>query len=91
MTLCVSLRIEARTETCSRAIVVSGGSQRNSHNSGSSATNQSQSTSPRVSTTPSTMEGIDHTLRMPDFQGAGSEDPEQHLFVCDTIWIVKNV
>jgi hypothetical protein len=37
------------------------------------------------------MVGIDHTLTMPEFQGAGSEDPEQHLFVCETIWTDKNV
>jgi hypothetical protein len=91
MTPCASLRIEAGTETCSREIVISGGSQRNSQNSGSSTTNQSQLTSPRVSTTPNTMAGVDHTLRMLEFQGTGSEDPEQHLFVCDTIWTVKNV
>ena len=39
----------------------------------------------------STMERIDHTLRMPEFQGAGLEDPEQHLFVCNMIWTMKNV
>jgi hypothetical protein len=40
-TLCASLIIEAGTETCSREIVLSGGSQRNSQNSGSSLANQS--------------------------------------------------
>jgi hypothetical protein len=53
--------------------------------------NQSQSTSPKVSTTQNTMVGIDNTLRMPEFQGVGSEDPEQHLFVCEMIWTMKNV
>jgi hypothetical protein len=43
--------------------------------------NQNQSTSPKVCNTPNTMARIDHTLRMPEFQGAGLEDPEQHLFV----------
>jgi len=37
------------------------------------------------------MEGIDNTLRMHEFQGVGSRYLEQHLFVCDTIWIAKNV
>jgi hypothetical protein len=37
------------------------------------------------------MTGIDNTLRIPKFQGVGSEDPEKHLFVCETIWIEKNV
>jgi hypothetical protein len=32
-----------------------------------------------------------NVLSMPGFQGVGSEDPEHHLFVCETIWIVKNV
>jgi hypothetical protein len=44
--------------------------------------NQSQSTSPKVSTTHNTMAGIDNTLRMPKLQGAGSKDPKHHLFVC---------
>jgi hypothetical protein len=42
-------------------------------------------------TTQNTMAGIDNTLRMPEFHGVGSEDPEQHIFVCETIWTVKNV
>jgi hypothetical protein len=66
-TPCVSFRIEAETEACSRVIVISGGSQRNSQNSRNKTINQSQSTSPKVSTTPNTMAGVDHTLRMPDF------------------------
>jgi hypothetical protein len=37
------------------------------------------------------MSNIDHRLRMPKFHGMGSEDPEKHLFVCDTIWTTKNV
>jgi hypothetical protein len=37
------------------------------------------------------MAGVDNTLRLPEFQGVGSEDPEQHLFVCETIWAAKNV
>jgi hypothetical protein len=37
------------------------------------------------------MVGVDNTLRLPEFQGVGSEDPEQHLFVCETIWAAKNV
>jgi hypothetical protein len=52
---------------------------------------QIQLASPRVSTTPNTMVGIDYTLRMSKFQGVGSEDPGKHLFVCDTIWTMKNV
>jgi hypothetical protein len=56
-----------------------------------STSSQSQPTSPGGGTTQNTMAGLDNTLRMPEFQGVGSEDPEQHLFVCETIWVVKNV
>jgi hypothetical protein len=37
------------------------------------------------------MAGVDNTLRLLEFQGVGSEDPEQHLFFCETIWFAKNV
>jgi hypothetical protein len=37
------------------------------------------------------MEGIDNTLRLPKFKGVGSEDPKQHLFVCETVWAAKNI
>jgi hypothetical protein len=37
------------------------------------------------------MVGVDNTLRLPEFKGIGSEDPEQHLFICETIWTAKNV
>jgi hypothetical protein len=36
------------------------------------------------------MAGVDNTLRLPAFQGVGSEDPKQHLFVCKTIWVANN-
>jgi hypothetical protein len=38
-----------------------------------------------------TMVGVDPTLRMLVFHGAGTKDLEQHLFVCEAIWIVKKV
>jgi len=90
-TLCVSLRIEVGTKTCSRVIVICVGSQINSQNSGSSTENQSQSKSPSVSTTPNKMAGVNHTLIIPEFQGTGSEDPKLKLFICNTIWTSKNV
>jgi hypothetical protein len=37
------------------------------------------------------MAGLDNTLTLFEFQGVGSEDLEQHLFVCETIWVAKNV
>jgi len=37
------------------------------------------------------MARVDPTLRIIFFHGAGKEDPKQHLFICETIWTVKNV
>jgi hypothetical protein len=37
------------------------------------------------------MAGVDNTLRLPEFKGVGSEDPEQHLFVCEIVWATKNI
>jgi hypothetical protein len=37
------------------------------------------------------MAGVDPTLRMHVFHGAGMEDPKQHLFICETTWIVKTI
>jgi hypothetical protein len=85
-TPCASPRSE---ETLS--IVVSKGSKDNSQNSGSSTITQLQIVSPRRNTMQNMMVGVDPTLRMFVFHGAGSEDPEQHLFICETIWTVKNV
>jgi hypothetical protein len=30
-------------------------------------------------------------MRLPIFRGDGSEDPDQHQFLCDTVWNIKNV
>ena len=30
-------------------------------------------------------------MRLPLFHGTGSEDPQQHWFLCDAVWRVKNV
>jgi hypothetical protein len=38
-----------------------------------------------------TMAGVDPTLRMHVFHGAETEDPEQHLFISEIIWTVKNI
>jgi hypothetical protein len=52
---------------------------------------RSQPTSPRGGTTQKNMAGVDNTLRLLEFQGVGSEDLEQHLFICETIWAANNV
>jgi hypothetical protein len=77
-----------------KAIIVSqGGHNITDRNSGISVESQSQSvpTSPRGRNTQTNMARIDNTLRLPKFKGVGSEDPKQHLFICETVWVAKNI
>jgi hypothetical protein len=37
------------------------------------------------------MVGVDPTIRLPEFRGEGSEDPEKHLFICEKIWEAKKI
>jgi hypothetical protein len=37
------------------------------------------------------MAGHDPTIRLPEFKGEASEDPEKHLFICEKIWEVKHI
>jgi hypothetical protein len=30
-------------------------------------------------------------MRLPTFRGDGSEDPEQHWFLCEVVWSIKNI
>jgi hypothetical protein len=30
-------------------------------------------------------------MRLPIFRGDGSEDPDQHWFLCEVVWSIKNV
>jgi hypothetical protein len=91
-TPCVSPRSETTFKDLSKSLVVSGGSQKSSSQRfGNNASSQSQPVSPRGGMTHNNMEGVDNTLRLPEFWGIGSEDPEKHLFVCETIWAAKNV
>jgi hypothetical protein len=30
-------------------------------------------------------------MRLPIFRGDGSEDPNQHWFLCEDVWIIKQV
>jgi hypothetical protein len=43
------------------------------------------------STTNFTMAGVDPTIRLLEFSGEGSKDPEKHLFICENIWIAKQI
>jgi hypothetical protein len=83
MTPCASPRTEVRYEILS--LVVSEGSKdssKGSHSSGSSTPSQNQLVSPGKNIMQYMMEGVDPTLRMLVFHGAGSKDPEQTcLFV----------
>jgi hypothetical protein len=78
----------------SKSIIVSqGGNNSTNQNSGSSAQSQIQSvpTLPRGGNTQTNMARIDNTLRLVEFKGVGLEDPEQHLFFCETVWAAKNI
>jgi hypothetical protein len=46
-----------------------------SHSSGYSSPSKSQPISLRGGTMKNNMEGLDHTLRLPEFQGIESKDP----------------
>jgi hypothetical protein len=37
------------------------------------------------------MVGHDPTIRLPEFKGEASEDPEKHLFICENIWEEKQI
>jgi hypothetical protein len=85
-------QLEITVEDLSKALIVcKGGKSSSNQSSGSSAHSQSEPTSPRGGTTQSNMEGVDNTLIQLEFQGAGSNDPKQHLFVCEIICVAKNV
>jgi hypothetical protein len=30
-------------------------------------------------------------MRLPNFRGDGSKDPDQHQFLCEVVWSFKNV
>jgi len=32
-----------------------------------------------------------YEMSLPTFRGYGSEDPDQHLFLCEVVWSIKNV
>jgi hypothetical protein len=34
---------------------------------------------------------MEDEMRLPIFRGYGSEDPDQHWFLCEAIWNIKNV
>jgi hypothetical protein len=34
---------------------------------------------------------MEDDMRFPIFRGDGSEDPDQHLFLCEAVWNIKNV
>jgi hypothetical protein len=44
---------------------------------------------PGHSSSPFKMAGHDPTIRLPEFKGEASEDPEKHLFICEKIWEAK--
>jgi hypothetical protein len=34
---------------------------------------------------------MEDEMRLPTFRGDGSEDPDQHWFLCEALWIINNV
>jgi hypothetical protein len=65
---------------------------------GSSRRSASSASSSQVSTlrgdgssTNFTMAGHDPTIRLPEFRGDGSNDPEKHLFIREKIWATKYI
>jgi hypothetical protein len=34
---------------------------------------------------------MEDEMRLPTFRGDGSEDPEQHWFLCEAMWSIKNI
>jgi hypothetical protein len=37
------------------------------------------------------MTGHDATIRLPEFKGEASKDPEKHLYICENILEVKQI
>jgi hypothetical protein len=37
------------------------------------------------------MVGHDPTIRLPEFLGEATEDPEKHLSICENIWEAKQI
>jgi hypothetical protein len=92
MTPCASPRSEITFEDLSKSLIVSkGGKSSSDQSSGSGVQSQSQPISPRGGTTQRNMERVEKTLIFPEFQGVGSKDTKQNLFVYNTIWAAKNV
>jgi hypothetical protein len=60
---------------------------------GASSGSSSQISTPRGGSSSSqfNMAGHDPTIRLPEFRGEASEDPEKHLFICEKIWEAKQI
>jgi hypothetical protein len=59
---------------------------------GASSGSSSQVYTPRGSSSSEfKMAGHDPTIRLLEFKGEASEDPEKHLFICENIWESKHI
>jgi hypothetical protein len=64
--------------------------QRETNGGASSGSNIQISTSCKGnSSTQFKMAGHDSTIRLPEFSGEASEEPENNLFICEKIWEAK--
>jgi hypothetical protein len=58
-------------------------SYQSTQSTGTSGSMHTQSGNPRIS--------MADEMRLPTFRGDGSEDPDQHWFLCESVWSIKNV
>jgi hypothetical protein len=60
---------------------------------GSNSGNISQGSTLRRGSSPTqfAMAGHDPTIRLPEFRGEATKDPEKHLFICAKIWEEKQI
>jgi hypothetical protein len=59
---------------------------------GASSGNTSQVSTPHEGNSSTfRMAGHDPTIRLPEFKGEASEDPEKYLFICEKIWEAKQI
>jgi hypothetical protein len=69
------------------------GSNQGASTGGASSGINSQKSTPcgGGSSTQFKMTGYDPTIRLLEFRGEESEDPEKHLFICENIWEEKHI
>ena len=71
------------------------GTQNNPIGTPSSSSHTAHTTPPSGSNTanknPPPRNRMEDDMKLPTFKGTGSEDPEQHWFLCEAIWTIKQI